>query len=149
MPFTFHDMSFIVLLFFIESVKIHFLAGCTQPKAGGEVGSGVKAQKPVVFADVPDVAMVRVGEVYYMASTTMHMNPGLPIMKSTDLVNWVLVSYAYDHLVDNPQMNLEDGANAYGAGSWAPSIRYHEGLFSFATAETGGYADFDYYRVSE
>ena len=113
-------------------LALAFLAGCTQPKAG-EGETSVRAHNPVIFADVPDVAMVRVGEVYYMASTTMHMNPGLPIMKSTDLVNWVLVSYAYDKLVDNPQMNLEGGANAYGAGSWAPSIRYHEGLFYVTT----------------
>ncbi len=35
---------------------------------------------PVVFADVPDLAMIRVGDTYYMSSTTMHMVPGLPIM---------------------------------------------------------------------
>ena len=41
-----------------------------------------KAKNPIIWADVPDVAMVRVGDTYYMSSTTMHMNPGLPIMKS-------------------------------------------------------------------
>jgi beta-xylosidase len=44
---------------------------------------------------VPDLAVIRVGDTYYMSSTTMHMSPGLPIMKSKDLVNWQLVSYAY------------------------------------------------------
>ena len=53
------------------------------------------AQNPVIFADVPDMAMIRVGGNYYMSSTTMHMSPGVPIMKSTDLVNWQLVNYAY------------------------------------------------------
>lgn len=46
------------------------------------------AQNPVLFADVPDLAMIRVGDTCFMSSTTMHMNPGRPIMKSQDLVNW-------------------------------------------------------------
>jgi beta-xylosidase len=43
-------------------------------------------QSPVIFTDVPDVAMIRMGDTYYMSSTTMHMSPGLPIVKSRDLV---------------------------------------------------------------
>lgn len=92
-----------------------------------------KAQNPIIHADVPDMAMVRVGNIYYMASTTMHMSPGLPIMKSTDLVNWKLVSYAYSTLTDNDNMNLENGKHAYGRGSWAPCIRYHKGIFYAST----------------
>ena len=45
------------------------------------------AHNPLIWADVPDIAIIRVGKTYYMSSTTMHMSPGLPIMKSTDLVN--------------------------------------------------------------
>ena len=52
-----------------------------------------KAHNPIIHADVPDMSMVRVGDTYYMSSTTMHMNPGVPIMKSKDLVNWEIVSY--------------------------------------------------------
>src|ERR1044072_5180596 len=57
-----------------------------------------KAQNPILWADVPDIAIIRVGDTYYMSSTTMHMSPGLPIMKSNDLTNWQLVNYAYDTL---------------------------------------------------
>ena len=71
--------------------------------------SFAQAKNPIIFADVPDVAMIRVGENYYMSSTTMHMNPGVPIMKSTDLVNWKLINYAYDTLADVPELNLTDG----------------------------------------
>ena len=63
--------------------------------------TGADAQKainPIIFADVPDPSIIRVGKTYYMSSTTMHMNPGVPIMKSTDLVNWKTISYAYDTL---------------------------------------------------
>jgi beta-xylosidase len=91
------------------------------------------AMNPIIHADVPDIAVIRVGETYYMSSTTMHMNPGLPIMKSKDLVNWELVSYAYETLVDNDAMNLTNGRNAYGAGSWASSFRHHEGTFYVTT----------------
>ena len=77
--------------------------------------------------------MIRVGDTYYMSSTTMHMSPGVPIMKSKDLVNWQLVSYAYDTLVSNDQMNLENGKNTYGRGSWASSMRYHNGTYYVST----------------
>ena len=92
-----------------------------------------KAKNPIIWADVPDVAMVRVGDTYYMSSTTMHMNPGLPIMKSKDLVNWRMASYAYDTLADNEKLRLENGNNAYGAGSWASSIRYYNDTFYVST----------------
>ena len=55
-----------------------------------------KAQNPIIFSDVPDMSMLRVGDTYYMSSTTMHMSPGVPIMKSKDLVNWKMVNYAYN-----------------------------------------------------
>jgi beta-xylosidase len=97
------------------------------------------AKNPVLFADVPDLSMIRVGDTYYMSSTTMHMSPGVPIMKSKDLVNWQLVSYAYDTLVSNDDMNLENGKSTYGRGSWASSIRYHKGLYYVSTfAATSG-----------
>lgn len=97
------------------------------------------AKNPIIFADVPDMAMVRVGDTYYMSSTTMHMNPGLPIMKSKDLVNWQLVRYAYDTLASMPELNLEGGKNTYGRGSWASSIRYHNGTYYVSTfAQTTG-----------
>ncbi|MDQ3815088.1 MAG: glycoside hydrolase 43 family protein [Armatimonadota bacterium] len=97
------------------------------------------SRNPIIWADVPDMAMIRVGDTYYMSSTTMHMSPGLPIMKSKDLVNWELVSYAYDRLADNDALNLQNGQNSYGRGSWASSLRYHNGTFYASTfsATTG------------
>jgi beta-xylosidase len=98
-----------------------------------------QAQNPIIWADVPDVAMVRVGDTYYMSSTTMHMSPGLPIMKSKDLVNWELVSYAYEILDDIDELNLNNGKNSYGRGSWASSIRHHKGTYYVSTfAQTTG-----------
>jgi beta-xylosidase len=104
----------------------------SQPKAGN----------PLIFADVPDMSMVRVGKNYYMSSTTMHMSPGVPIMQSTDLVNWKLVNYAYDTLADVDAMNLVNGQSTYGRGSWASCIRYHKGRYyvsSFASTTNKTY----------
>ncbi|TCC93648.1 glycosyl hydrolase 43 family protein [Pedobacter frigiditerrae] len=92
-----------------------------------------KAQNPVLYADVPDLSMIRVGKVYYMSSTTMHMNPGVPIMKSTDLVNWKIVSYAYDTLGNSDELTLSNGKWDYGRGSWASSLRYHNGIYYVST----------------
>ncbi|MFL9843585.1 glycoside hydrolase family 43 protein [Flavobacterium rhizosphaerae] len=98
-----------------------------------------KAHNPILYADVPDMSIIRVSDVYYMSSTTMHMSPGVPIMKSDDLVNWHLVSYAYDELVDNDAMNLDNGQSTYGRGSWASSLRYHNGIYYVSTfAATSG-----------
>lgn len=97
------------------------------------------AQNPVIFADVPDLSMMRVGDTYYMSSTTMHMSPGLPIMKSKDLINWQMVGYAYDTLTTVDAMTLNNGKSTYGRGSWASSIRYHEGTYYVTTfAQTSG-----------
>lgn len=92
-----------------------------------------RATNPIIWADVPDVSIMRVGENYYMSSTTMHMSPGLPIMKSTDLVNWELMGYAYDTLADNDALTLNNGQNAYGKGSWASSLRFHDNHFYVST----------------
>lgn len=98
-----------------------------------------KAQNPIIFSDVPDMSMLRVGDTYYMSSTTMHMNPGVPIMKSKDLVNWKLVNYAYNTLDDVDALNLNNGQSTYGRGSWASSLRYNKGTYYVTTfAQTTG-----------
>jgi len=96
------------------------------------------ASNPVIYADVPDISIIRVGDTYYMSSTTMHMNPGVPIMKSKDLVNWDIVNYCYSSFDNIDRYNLDNGKNEYGHGSWASSIRYHKGQYYVATfANTG------------
>jgi beta-xylosidase len=92
-----------------------------------------QAQNPIIFADVPDMSILRVGDTYYMSSTTMHMSPGVPIMQSKDLVNWQLINYAYDTLANVDELNLANGKSTYGRGSWASSIRYYNGTFYVTT----------------
>jgi beta-xylosidase len=91
------------------------------------------AHNPIIYADVPDISIIRVGKTYYMSSTTMHMSPGVPIMKSTDLVNWKIVSYAYDILDNTDDLNLNNGQSSYGRGSWASSLRYYKGIYYVST----------------
>ncbi|MDU7475889.1 MAG: glycoside hydrolase 43 family protein [Paenibacillus macerans] len=86
-------------------------------------------ENPIIWADVPDPDAIRIGNAYYMTSTTMHMNPGVPIMKSYDLVNWEIVNYVYDTLGDLDAQALRNGQNEYGKGSWASSLRYHNGTY--------------------
>lgn len=92
-----------------------------------------KARNPVIFADVPDMSMIRVGDTYYLSSTTMHLSPGVPITRSKDLTNWELVAYAYDTLADIDPLNLTNGQTAYGRGSWASCLNYHRGTFYVST----------------
>ena len=97
------------------------------------------AKNPIIWADVPDVDVIRVNDTYYMTSTTMHVNPGVPIMKSKDLLNWEIVNYVYDILASTDKQTLSNGQNIYGKGSWASSIRYNNGKFYvvFASNDTG------------
>jgi xylan 1,4-beta-xylosidase len=101
-----------------------FLVGCQQFEIKKEF-----ARNPLIWADVPDPALLRVGDTYYMSSTTMHMNPGLPIMKSKDLVNWEMLGYAYAKLSEDDRSSLNNGQEAYGEGTWASSLRYHQGRY--------------------
>ena len=58
---------------------------------------------PVINADVPDPSMIRVGDYYYLVSTTMHLMPGCPVMRSKDLVHWETISYVFQKLTDLPR----------------------------------------------
>ncbi len=83
-----------------------------------------------LFADeFSDPDMIRVGDDFYMTGTTMHSMPGLPVLHSKDLVNWELASYALTELNLGPEYRLENGESAYGRGIWAPTFRYHDGVF--------------------
>ena len=64
------------------------------------MGAGAQAQikNPMLWADVPDPDVIRVGDTFYLVSTTMHLMPGGPIMASKDLKNWETVGYIFDKL---------------------------------------------------
>lgn len=95
---------------------------------------------PVIFADYPDPDVIRVGDVYYMVSTTMFVFPGAPILKSYDLVNWEYCSNAITQIDENDCYFLE-ACNRYGKGQWASSLKYNNGTFYmlFTTLNEGGF----------
>lgn len=83
---------------------------------------------PLFYEEFSDPDIIRVGEDFYLTGTTMHTMPGLPVLHSRDLVNWELLSYAFDRLDLGPEFRLE-GGEIYGQGIWAPCLRYHAGTF--------------------
>lgn len=84
---------------------------------------------PIFYDEFSDPDLIRVGEWFYLTGTTMHAMPGLPVLRSRDLVNWEFLSYAVDKLDLGPEYRLENGSDRYGRGIWAPSLRYHNGTF--------------------
>ncbi len=84
---------------------------------------------PLFYDEFSDPDMIRVGDNYYLTGTTNHAMPGLPILRSKDLVNWEFLCYVSDKLDFGPEYRLEEGKDIYGQGIWAPCIRYHDNKF--------------------
>lgn len=85
---------------------------------------------PLFYDEFSDPDIIRVGNDYYLAGTTMHTVPGIVILHSTDLVNWKFASYCFDEFDDlSSEFRLQNGKDIYGQGIWAPCIRYHKGKF--------------------
>ena len=108
------------------------------------VGAGAQAtiKNPMLWADVPDPDVIRVGDTFYLVSTTMHLMPGGPVMASKDLEHWETVGYIFDKLTDSPKYDLQEGT-VYGRGQWATSLKYHDGKFwaLLAPNEAGAMGD--------
>ncbi|WP_202076562.1 glycoside hydrolase 43 family protein [Caldalkalibacillus salinus] len=91
-------------------------------------------RNPIIHADYSDPDVIRVGEDFYMVASSFNMSPCLPVLHSKDLVNWRLINNVSETMpfakYDLPR---------HGEGVWAPSIRFHEGLFwvFFATPDEG------------
>lgn len=83
-----------------------------------------KYRNPVLYADYSDPDAIRVGEDYYMVASSFSNAPGLPLLHSKDLVNWKVVNYCIDRI---PEFRYRNPI--HGCGVWAPSIRYHEGIY--------------------
>jgi beta-xylosidase len=80
-------------------------------------------KNPILFADYSDPDVVRVGEEFYMTSSSFNCLPGLPILHSKDLVNWKIIGHAIQKLPERFD------SVQHGNGIWAPSIRHHQGYF--------------------
>lgn len=108
---------------------------------------------PILYADYSDPDLIRVGDDYYMVASSFHFSPGIPVLKSRDLVHWSIIGHVLDRLPFAPEYDMPgpfllddtkskpvDGTR-YAGGVWAPSIRHHNGLFYvyWATPDEGVY----------
>lgn len=79
---------------------------------------------PIIYADYSDPDVIRVGEDFYMTSSSFSHFPGLPILHSKDLVNWTIIGHAVQQYPYS-----EFSRPQHGMAIWAPSIRYHNGEY--------------------
>jgi hypothetical protein len=100
----------------------------------GDQGNGT-FKNPIINADYSDPDVIKVGDSFYMVCSDFHYM-GMPVLKSKDLVNWTIIGKIYNCLDINSKYNTME---RYGGGSWAPSIRFHDGRFFvyFCTPDEG------------
>ena len=101
-----------------------------------DLGNG-KYKNPVLDADYSDPDVCRVGDDYYMTSSSFACVPGLQILHSKDMVNWRIIGTAIERLLPEERFSQMQ----HGNGVWAPSIRYHQGEFYiyYGDPDTGIY----------
>ncbi|UAY54533.1 glycoside hydrolase family 43 protein [Arachidicoccus terrestris] len=78
-------------------------------------------KNPIINADYSDPDAIRVGDDFYMVSSSFEDIPGLPILHSKDLVNWTIINHALKKQIPAEVFNTPQ----HGNGVWAPAIRYH------------------------
>ncbi|MGF1923846.1 MAG: glycoside hydrolase family 43 protein [Bacteroidia bacterium] len=89
-----------------------------------DLGNG-NYKNPVIDADYSDPDAIRVGDDFYMVSSSFNAVPGLPILHSKDLVNWSIIGHALKRQIPLQHFSKTQ----HGNGVWAPSIRYHNGEY--------------------
>ena len=94
-------------------------------------------QNPVIPGFYPDPSVCRVGDDYYLVTSTFEYFPGVPIFHSKDLVNWQQIGHC---LTRKSQLNLD--RQKYSAGIYAPTIRHHDGVFYMVTTHVGSKGNF-------
>ena len=88
-----------------------------------DLGDG-RYQNPILYGDYSDPDAIRVGDDFYMISSSFTYIPGIPLLHSKDLVNWELINFVVRE-IPFPQYDQPN----HGSGTWAPAIRYHDGTF--------------------
>lgn len=88
----------------------------------------VTYSNPVIPGYYPDPSICRVGDTFYVVNSTFEWFPGITIQKSKDLVNWEPIG----HVIERK------GQIAENLNIWAPTIRYHKGLFYVICTERPG-----------
>ena len=114
-----------------------FMSPCYGQSWTADNGNGTFTN-PLFYDEFSDPDILRVGDDYYLAGTTMHTVPGLVILHSKDLVNWENISYCFDRFdFADDAFSLKNHQEIYGQGVWAPAIRYANGQFFVFTNING------------
>lgn len=109
----------IIILFFFSIV--YLVANCQV--INGK--SKIEYTNPIIPYDYSDPDIIKVGSNFYLIASSFNQVPGIPILHSTDLIHWQLIGHALTKLIPEEYYKKVQ----HGAGVWAPSIRYHNGLF--------------------
>src|SRR5690554_6120150 len=91
------------------------------------------ANTPVIPGFHPDPSVCRVGEDYYLATSSFEYVPGVPIHHSRDLSTWTLMG----HALDAAAVHAGPGAAGASAGIYAPTLRHRDGQFFMITTSIG------------
>lgn len=99
------------------------------PRTGswGDQGDGTY-RNPILNADYPDVDIERVGDTYYLITSSMHYAPGMTIAESRDLVNWRLIGHVFEKLTWHPRYHW-DQMRGSAFGVWAGDLAFHDGTW--------------------
>jgi len=95
--------------------------------------SNTAYQNPIISGFYPDPSICRVGEDYYLVTSSFEYFPGVPIFHSRDLVNWEQIGHC---LTRDSQIPLQNAKSS--GGIFAPTIRHNNGLFYMVTTNTTG-----------
>jgi beta-xylosidase len=142
-----NDMNILAVAFVITALVVTGPANAADPAP--------RYRNPILYSDYSDPDAIRVEDSYYMVASSFHYSPGLPVLKSNDLVHWTVIAHVLPRLDFHPNYDLPGPVefddtteripfntkmgHRYAAGVWAPSIRFHKGRFYvyFATPTEG------------
>jgi beta-xylosidase len=123
--FRFEIGSYLCLSAFLSvAINSSLLHAQTAPLDWGDQGNGTY-KNPILKSDFSDPDILRVGDDFYLIASDFHF-VGMQVLHSKDLVNWQIIGQVFDKLTMDPKYDQMKG---YGQGTWAPSLRYHNGEF--------------------
>ena len=121
----------------VAAATVFFAAG------GGALcraeGAAQNFATPLLSGGNPDPTVCRVGDEYYIATSSFSLSPGLPLYRSKDMVNWEVISHAWRE--SWPCKTPDDGI-------WAPTLRHHNGVFYLTVTWHDGFKKAENYLLT-
>ena len=121
----------------VAAATVFFAAG------GGALcraeGAAQNSATPLLSGGNPDPTVCRVGDEYYIVTSSFSLSPGLPVYRSKDMVNWEVISHAWRE--SWPCKTPDDGI-------WAPTLRHHNGVFYLTVTWHDGFKKAENYLLT-